>query len=293
MTRHHRSGRTVTRHHRAGRTVTHRRLVRLAAALAAVTTLALVGCSSSPAKNAAGGPTPTVRGLTQDDAALLAQTLYKNTEQKGASFSLTTAFANGPTIHVQGALGWASNRGEATITVGADQPFDISWGSNAVLEQHAALAGALGKLKAGATWLARPANEQEVPLDRLLKLLSGLATNQPDNPTLVQQQQAGFVRNDTLSGHAVKVFRYGVRNLYFVGADDGLLYRLEAYLNGFTAATVIDLSGWGPQTQRGPKSAEVVSVTDPDAAAAYASFTATSALLKPIKAVPAAVTTTT
>ena len=261
-------------------------LVRAAVALTAVS-LALVACSSSGSagkNDPNGGPTPTVRGLTQDDAALLAQTLFKNTEQKGATFTLTTAFASGPVIRMIGALGWADNRGEATITIGTTTPFSISWGATAVLEKHPGLAAALGAIKPGATWIARPPDEQEVPLDRLLKLLSGLATNQPDNPTLVQQQQAGFVRNDKINGHAVKVFRYGVRNLYFVGADDGLLHRLEAYLNGFTAPTVIDLSDWAPQTQPGPKNVEVVSVDVPAAASAYDALIATNTLLHPIKA---------
>jgi hypothetical protein len=233
-----------------------------------------------------------VRGLTQDDAALLAQTLYKNTEQKGASFTLTTAFAGGPPIRMQGALGWAANRGEATVTIGSAPAFSVSWGANAVLEQHPGLASALGAVQPGATWLARPADDQEVPLDRLLKLLSGLATNQPDNPTLVQQQQTGFVRKDTVAGHPVEVLRYGARNVYYVGTDDGLLYRLEAYLNGFTAPTVVELSAWGPQNQPGPRSVEVVSVSDPAAATAYSAYASSITLLKPIKAASNVVSTT-
>lgn len=271
------------------------RPTQIGSVLIAVLALALGACSSSGSSGSAGslgGPTPTVRGLTQDDAALLAQTLYKNTEQKGASFTLTTAFAGGPPVRMQGALGWAANRGEATVTIGSAPAFAVSWGANAVLEQHPGLASALGAVQPGATWVARPANDQEVPLDRLLKLLSGLATNQPDNPTLVQQQQTGFVRKDTVAGHAVEVLRYGARNVYYVGTDDGLLYRLEAYLNGFTAPTVIELSAWGPQTQPGPRSVEVVTVTDPAVASAYNAYAASITLLKPIKAAAAATTTT-
>lgn len=209
------------------------------AALVALAVAALSGCgggTSAPAPATVAAAAGTERALTLDEAGRLAGALRRNADDEGAVVRVRGTI--GQPVAIDAVVSWPAGQGRATVVyratasgAGAGPPvdvaFEVRWSGAVVLERHRDL---------GAAWFARPADTKNVPLDWLLGVLSGLATRQADNPSLVQQADAAYRGRTPLDGTDLDVMRYG-RNLYWLD-DTGLLRRFQTpSLDGRTTLT--------------------------------------------------------
>jgi hypothetical protein len=224
-----------------------------------VVLLALILVSCRPDAPAA----PSVAPLTPQQASLLAGTLHRNHEATGATFTLVTRDAvTGGTVTLEGIVDWDRTEGRAAVHgyLDADGAVtEVAWTRDRVAELRSSLSGpsASGEPGAGGevrgTFLVRAADPQRQPLDRLVGILVGLATTQPDNAQLVLQNPgAGFVRADVLDGRAVDVLRYSERSQYWVERATGDLVRFEGRDRDGVAPVIVDLHALGPQQVRLP-----------------------------------------
>ena len=238
--------------------------IALAVSVIAVVAVWLVtrhGGSNAPAAG-------TVQPLTDEQAGRLSQVLSKNYELQGATFTAAAPVQAGMTLQLAGEVDWVKHRGHAAVTwVGNPSPgrvVEVFWSESQVLERLPGLAPALtaaGKPAAG--WTVRAADTGTYAIDRVLELVTKLASQQRDNPVLLQQHVGtGWLRADTLRGAKVDVFAYSEQVRHWVGVDDGRLLRVEANIGGFPQATVVDLLVTGPQTVLGPKTVDVVPIAD-------------------------------
>jgi hypothetical protein len=195
-----------------------------------------VGCSMSP-EQALPGEAP----LTLDQAGLLAETLHRNREAGGASFTLTARdTSNGATVVLDGQVDWVSGLGVAEATGlrdGAGAVLAVAWTREAVAEQRVA----------GEPFVLRGVDTAGRTVDRLIAIVLGLATERPDNAQLVlQKPDAGFVRRDVLRGVEVEVLRYSERTLLWIDPASGALLRFEGNDRQGSAPVVVDLRTLGP-----------------------------------------------
>jgi len=245
-----------------GRTVGRGRSPRrvLVAVSMTVALVALVACSSS--SNTSATPKP----LTEDQASVLSQVLFKNYDSKGSTFTLAAPVRPGLTLRLAGEVDWVAHVGHAQVTwEGNPAPGrveEVFWRDTDVVERLPGLADELTKAgKPAGTWMARPPDTKNNGLDRALELVVKLASQQRDNPVLLRQQAGtGWLRKDRTQGRAVDVYAYTDKIRHWVATDDGRLLRLEAEIGGFTQATIVDITSVGEQKILGPKRVDVVPI---------------------------------
>ena len=261
--------RNVVAQARSGRASGRRRWVVLAAFGMLVAVLLLVFVATRGGSEGASDRKPaagTVTPLTDEQAGRLSQVLSKNYEGKGARFTVAAPVSAGMTLRLAGEVDWVRHLGHAAVTwEGNPAPgrvVEVYWSESEVLEHLPGLDTALTAAgKRPATWTSRPVDTKANALDRVIELVTKLASQQRDNPTLLQQHAGtGWLRTDTLRATAVDVFAYSAQVRHWVGVDDGRLLRVEADIGGFPQATVVDLLAVGAQTVRGPRTSDVVAI---------------------------------
>jgi hypothetical protein len=233
-----------------------------------------VSCGSSTPKVASCGPLlPQGKPLTLAQAEVLAGVLTKNYDASGAVFSVTVPASPQTTYSLNGSIdyttGSKSPKGVAQATLritsnGGKDSADsgLLWTKDEVIEELAGLTEAVAaKGRPGVKFVSRPLTTSS-PQDVVLNLLLGTASEQRENPALIQQGtaqgDAAFLRTDTLRNTSVDVYRFGKKTIYWVGHEDGVLMRFEANLAIACGATVIDFLEHKPISIPGPKVSEVV-----------------------------------
>ena len=105
----------------------------------------------------------------------------------------------------------------------------VFWQDAGLLDRRPQLIALLTTLGHPVTnFVAREPDTVGRDLDRVLGIVTGLASPQRDNPLLIQQTEGSqFLRTGTLREIAVEVLRYGQRNRYWLAVDDGRLLRFE------------------------------------------------------------------
>jgi hypothetical protein len=209
-------------------------VLRLAALSAGVLVSVLACSDSSP------------QSLTDDQAAALSQVLVRNYEAGGAEVMATVPYGVGAELRLDGVIDWVEHGGLAELTTIVEgeetERTDVAW-----TEREVAVRPSGG---ADDEWTLRPADPDGVPLDRIIALIVASAGPERDNPLLVAQSDAQWLRSDRVDGAdgdiAVDVIDGGGRLRYWIGVDDGLLYRLEADIEGFEGTTTIEFRAHGP-----------------------------------------------
>jgi hypothetical protein len=211
------------------------------------------------ARGGASGDAGGVEPLTPRQASLLAETLHRNHEATGAAFSLVALdAASGATLTLEGVVDWRGTQGRARVDgyVDADGPVvEIAWTRDAVAELRPTQIELLASRgEPPGTFLLRRADPQKHPLDRLVAILTGLATLQPDNAQLILQNPgAGFLRDDVLRGRDVAVMRYSERSVYWVDPASGELMRFEGRDSLGGSPVLVDLLELGPRVVELPQ----------------------------------------
>lgn len=237
-------------------------------ALLATVLLGVVGSCSAGDEAAPAAATATTvasAGLTAAQANQLAGVLYQNHQAGGAAFRATIPFGAAATFVLDGTIDWTNHVGAGTLTTRfangtPDQSTALVFTRSAVLDgsirQYDAQLQAIGL--GGVRWVARPPDPRSVPLDVVLALVMGMASEQRENPLLLRQSGASLLRSDNLDGAPMSVFRYGERTRYWIG-EDGRMRRVEAELAVAEGTTVIDLT-LGPQQISLPADSEVTTL---------------------------------
>jgi hypothetical protein len=204
------------------------------------------------------------RPLTDEEAGQLANVLFDNYRAQGAEFELAMQVAPGATINLQGEIDWSTHRGHARVVgSGTEEGIqEVYWDDETVLERRDALNALLAQSgQAGVSFVARPVDLATRDLDQALALVTALASQQRDNPLLIQQADgAEFARTDELRGVDAVVLRGGPLTTYWLAADDGRMLRFEGNNSPGTRPVVVDVTAFGPREIAGPPQEQVISV---------------------------------
>jgi len=177
-------------------------------ATAAVVVAALAVLSACAGTPDAVEPTP--RPVTTEEAQLLAITRFNNFDLGSRPFS-TSVTETGAELALQGWVDYASHLGYATVDDGAAAPHALLW-NDATVGVIPAEPDAMGDPPlpipdlADPAWISHPLDATASRLDALLVLIGSLASDRPDNPLLVQQTGALWLREDEVDGVEVTVF---------------------------------------------------------------------------------------
>jgi hypothetical protein len=194
-----------------------------------------------------------VTPLTPQQAVRLAEVLYRNHEAGGARFQLVARDGtSGATITLDGVIDWSSLRGRAAVTGYRDvdgEVTEVAWTADAVAELRPSQLAVLAERgETPDTFFLRAADPQGAAIDRLIAIVVGLATTQPDNAQLVLQNPgAAFLRTDRLREVDVEVLRYSERTILWVALGTGELLRFEGSDSLGGSPVIVDLLELGPQ----------------------------------------------
>jgi hypothetical protein len=227
----------------------------------------VIGACSSSSSGTASTTTTVGTPLTASQASTLASVLTKNFEAGGAEFAVRVPYGPTSTFFLDGRIDYSRHLAEATlrseVNGGAEtSTSSLFWSNDMVLEEVDGLTAEMSSLgRQGVKFLARPITKSSAQ-DIVLAFLLATASEQRENPQLLQQGTARFLRNDTINGEGVDVFRFGERTIYWVRQSDGVLLRVEATLAVAEGVTTIDLSNHGAVTIPGPLNDEVIDAAE-------------------------------
>lgn len=203
-------------------------------------TLVLVLVATSAASCSPGDDDATP--LSDDQAAALSQVLTRNFEAGGAELVATVPYGPDSELRLDGVIDWVDHggRGELTTVIDGEdaERTDVAWTETEVAVRPSGAGDD--------AWTFRPADADGVPLDRVIALIVASAGPERDNPLLVAQSNARWLRFDDVDGTDVDVIDSGGRLDFWIGVDDGLLYRLDADIEGFAGVTTIEYRAHGP-----------------------------------------------
>lgn len=173
-------------------------------ALLAVAAL-LAACTQSPQPS----PTPTARAVTTAEAQLLAIARFTSFDAGSRPFRVALD-ADGAALELRGWVDYGNHLGYAAVS-GAFDPQALLWTSTTV-----GIITADPDAQGDPTlpipaledqgWQSRPLDASSSSLDSVLATLGNLGSDRPDNPLLVQQSGALWLRADEVDGTAVTVF---------------------------------------------------------------------------------------
>ena len=206
-----------------------RRTLLVAAALAPL--LTAVGCGDDEPEAVAEQERP----LSGEEAELLALTRFRLHQEEEVPVRMELPGADGSTIEATLALAAGTAWGTATFADAPDRV--IAWSTKVVATAAVPEDGAAAPGRAD--WTTRAVGTGVVQ-DLFLLLALTLGSDRPENPVLLQQGSARFLRHDEVDGTPVTVMSgprpadegadaTGSRTRYWVD-DDGGLRRFEAYL---------------------------------------------------------------
>lgn len=181
--------------------MTIRALVALLAAAALLT-----GCVST-APDPAGTPTP--RAVMSEEAQQLAIARFANYDTGSRPFRLTMT-VDGSELSLRGWIDYVAHLGYAAVT-GRFEAQSLLWTETtvgiipAVPDAQGDPALPIPALD-DQGWSSHPLDPSASDLDAVLTTLGNLGSDRPDNPLLVQQAGALWLRTDEVDGVAVTVF---------------------------------------------------------------------------------------
>ncbi|WP_053204435.1 hypothetical protein [Jiangella muralis] len=239
-----------------------------ATALAAVAVLALSGCSGDAEPDAAAGASESGDGprpLTGDEAQRLSMMRYTNYTD-GVRAVRFEVVDNGRTLTVDGWADFAQHVGYAQVGEAGADPELVAWTLSG-FTSHAPV-GPADPDGGGpplpppddAAWTSSALAPEQSRLHAVLALVFQAASDRPDNPLLLQQTDARWLRSDEVGGVAVDVVAGPTADRAYdpataTGAADGSeatvrywvdeqgrLLRLETRLGGAGDWTTVDFA---------------------------------------------------
>jgi hypothetical protein len=212
-----------------------------ALALAALSAGACSKGDETTTTSASGTTAPVATKLTQEQAAELSQVLFKNFDAGGATVDVVVPYNATATFTIHADVDFKESKGRGTLdtTFTDGRPPErqqLAWTS-----QQAAITDSDGQ------WQQRLLDPKKYPVDQVLALVNGLASQTRDNPALLRQGPSQFLRTETVGTTPVDVYKYGEHTTWFVD-DAGALVRLTAEIPSFGGPVSIDLRNPGTRS---------------------------------------------
>lgn len=164
----------------------------------ATSVLLLAGCAASPATDTGSRP------LSTSEAQLLAIARFNNFDAGTRAVSITVAGSEA--IAVQGWTDFTEHEGYGSASdaaSGADLGL-LAWSQTAIAARDGAVPDQLSPAPADG-WLAGALDPASSTLHNVLLVSLSLGNDRPDNPLLLQQTDARWLRSDEISGTPVMV----------------------------------------------------------------------------------------
>ena len=166
---------------------------------AALLTVGLAACAPGTPDAA-----PTATGLSSEQAERLAVSRFRNFDAGVRSVTVEIPGTTSGTLEVTGWFDYAAVAGYASVTVDGD-PAGLIWWS------HDTIATRSGEVDAALPapvdeWQSGPLDASSTPLANALALVAALGADRPENPQLLAQSDALFLRDDEVDGGKVEVF---------------------------------------------------------------------------------------
>lgn len=234
------------------------RTVRRTAAAVIAMAVLLTACGSSES------PTAEAAALTQEQAELFATTRFLNFDAGVRAVNVTIAPQTGQDASTGGSVtGWvdfAEHLGYASVDQGSEAQGLLLWSGERIAVNESVTGAA--KLPVPARgWRSAELVAATSSLTQSLAIVTNLASDRPENPLLLRQSDAAYLREDTVDGQSVVVLAgpspsgtstadtaatpeatpLGDRVRYWIN-QDGLLLRVQAKLTGTSEWTVFDFS---------------------------------------------------
>lgn len=182
------------------REVTRRPLVVVAALLVGIT---LGGCASSTP----GAEDPQVTGLTTEQAERLAVARFRNFDAGVREVTVTVAGDDTGEIVVAGWYDYATHTGYGSATAAGADAGLIWWSADTIATREGATGEEIAPLPLPDDgWQSGALDPSSTNLANSLALVTNLGSDRPENPQLLAQSDAAFLKKDTIDGTAVEVF---------------------------------------------------------------------------------------
>lgn len=207
---------------------------------AALVLLALSACAPSSVEP------DQPAGLTSEQAERLAVTRFRNFDAGVRAITIAVPTTEVGAIELTGWFDYTQGVGYGAIAGGGT----VWWSADTVAFRDVMGAGAELPLPAD-QWVVYPLDATSNPLAAALALVAELGADRPDNPQLLAQSDAAFIRDDEVSDTAVEVFAgpsasastessdISIRARYWLD-DTGLMLRFESPKGA--AVTTVDFS---------------------------------------------------
>ena len=184
--------------------MTGRPLAVVAAVIVGLTVgITLGGC----APGTTGTAEPQVTGLTTEQAERLAVTRFRNFDAGVREVTVTVAGDDSGDIVVDGWYDYATHTGYGSATAAGADAGLIWWSADTIATRD----GATGETTAPLPlpddgWQSGALDPTSTNLANALALVTNLGSDRPENPQLLAQSDAAFLKKDTIDGTAVEVF---------------------------------------------------------------------------------------
>jgi len=211
----------------------------------AVVVALLAGCSA---------PAPTDRALTTEEAQRLAIARFTNYDEGVRAISAEVP-GQQPVL-LTGWVDFASHRGLVSVGMSEDAPGELglyAWTGEMIAARDGAVAAPSLPLPEDG-WQIEPLDATASVLQNLFVVALSLGSDRPDNPTLLQQSDARWLRSDEIDGIAVDVISGPTSDGPATGTPDpaaatvrywidekGRLLRVELRQPGGDTWTILDL----------------------------------------------------
>ena len=235
------------------------------------------GCAANDSDSDTGAETSAQdsdREPTSAELARLAGTLAKNAELGGARFELGVKQEGAAAeTSFDGLVNWSADGevvGSAAVAFdfGGKRPnesLQVWWrgGADPVIvvpttEEAIATQRATGQVPY--PYSAVAPQPDQIPLHLMLQFVNAGAAERIENPALLQQQgTVRVLRSETVAETECDVFAFGSNTTYWVGQEDGKLYRFEADSN-MVGTVRIDYRNHGKQEVTFPSPDQVAPV---------------------------------
>ena len=218
--------------------------------LLAVVAAYLTGCAADDrADRRAGDP------VTEDDARVLAELLYRNGERGGADFVATAPYGEKALLTLVGEVDFTAGTGRAqAVTEHADGrgeevrtlffTGDALWfGDVPGLADRLAAAG-----EPGAAYLRRPVGGGDAApalVDVLTQMVLNLSADSPDDPQAVLRRDYTWEGRRTVNGRSATVYAFGSGESVAVDGAEELLLRYRTRLEGPGVEVTVTLAHHG------------------------------------------------
>jgi len=175
----------------------------LAVAAALLVGLTLGGCAS----NTPGDAEPQVTGLSTEQAERLAVTRFRNFDAGVREVTVTVKGSDTGEIVVDGWYDYATHTGYGQATAAGADAGLIWWSADTIATRDGATGDDTAPLPLPDDgWQSGALDPSSTNLANSLTLVTTLGSDRPENPQLLAQSDAVFLKKDTVAGTPVEVF---------------------------------------------------------------------------------------